>query len=112
MPKCAGCGTATDLHELNIPICPACGDERERFDPSLASLSIELTLARERYRKAMEEFERYEAICQGLPVGQPDRTVAAALEEKAKTCAERYWEALQVYSLALQKAGGKAPGVT
>jgi hypothetical protein len=112
MPKCAGCGAKTDLHELDIPICPACVAERERSHPLLASLSAELTSAREIYRKAMEEFDRYEAICRGLPKGHPDRAGAARSEEKAKASGERYWEALRVYSLALQKGGGKTPGAT
>ena len=110
MPKCAGCGTETDLHELDVPMCPACVAERERLQSSIASLSAELTSARELYRKAMEESDHQKAICRGLPERHPDRTVAAGLEEKAKTSGERYWEALRVYSLALQKAGGKAPG--
>jgi hypothetical protein len=85
--------------------------ERDRFDTSVAGLSTELTTARELYRKAMEEFDRYETTYRD-PTGNPDRTVAAALEEKVKTCGERYWEALRVYSLALQKRGGKTPGAT
>jgi len=112
MPKCAGCGTETDLHELDVPICPACVAERERLHSSIASLSAELTSARELYRKAMEEFDHQEAMCRGLPEGHPDRTLAAHLEEKAKTSGEKYWEALRVYSLALQKSGGKTPGAT
>ena len=107
MPKCAGCGTETDLHELDVPMCPACVAERERLQSSIASLSAELTSARELYRKAMEESDRQKAMCRGLPEGHPDRTVAAGLEEKAKTSGERYWEALRVYSLALQKSGWK-----
>jgi len=113
MPKCAGCGTETDLHELDVPICPACVAKRERVHSSIASLSAELTLARELYRKAMEEFDRQAAMCRGLPEGHPDRTVAARLEEKAKTSGEKYWEALRLYSLALQGSGeGKTPGAT
>ena len=110
MPKCAGCGTETDLHELDVPLCTACVAKRERFHPSLARLSADLTSARELYRKAMEEFDHHEAMCRDLPKGHPDRTVAARLEEKARTSGERYWEALRVYSLALQKDGGKTPG--
>ena len=110
MPKCAGCGTETDLHELDVPMCPACIAERERLQSSIASLSAELTSARELYRKAMEESDHQKAICRGLPERHPDRTVAAGLEEKAKTSGERYWEALRVYSLALQKMAEKKPG--
>ena len=109
MPKCAGCGTQTDLHELNIPMCTACVAERERSHPSLASLSAELTSARELYRKAMEAFEHQEAMCRALPKAHPDRAAAARLEEKARISGEKYWEALRVYSLALQKGGGKTP---
>jgi hypothetical protein len=109
MPKCAGCGTQTDLHEFNIPMCTACVAERERSHPSLTSLSAELTLARELYRKAMEAFEHHEAMCRDLPKAHPDRAEAARLEEKARISGEKYWEALRVYSLALQKGGGKTP---
>jgi Zn finger protein HypA/HybF involved in hydrogenase expression len=106
MPKCAGCGTETDLHELDVPICPSCVAERERLHSSIASLSAELTSARELYRKAMEEFNHHEAMCRGLPKGHPDRTVAAHLEEQAKTAGERYWEALRAYGDALRQGGG------
>jgi hypothetical protein len=112
VPKCAGCGTETDLRELDVPICTACVAERERLHPSLASLSAELTSARKLYRKAMEEFDRQEATCRGLPQGHRDRIVAARLEEEAKTTGEKYWEALRVYSLALQNSSGKPPGAT
>jgi hypothetical protein len=112
MPKCAGCGTETDLHELDVPICTACVAERERAHPSLARLSAELTSAREFYRKAMEEFDRHEAMCRDLPKGHPDRAMAARLGEKARISGEKYWEALRVYSLALQRGGGKMPGAT
>ena len=110
MPNCAGCGTQTDLHELNVPICPACIAERELLHPSLSGLNAELTSAREDYRKAMEEFDRYEAMCRGLPEGHPHKTTAAHLQDKVKTSGEKYWEALRVYSLARQKGGGKTPG--
>jgi hypothetical protein len=109
MPKCAGCGAETDLHELDVPICPACLADRERFHPSLASLSAELISAREVYRKAMEEFDHHAAMCGGLPKGHPDRTMAARLEEKAKISGKRYWEALRAYSLALRKGVGETP---
>ena len=110
MPKCAGCGAETDLHELDVAICTACVGERERGYSSLARLSAELTSARETYRKAMEEFDRHELGCRNLPREHPARTVAAGLEEKAKISGERYWEALRVYSLALQKSARKKPG--
>jgi hypothetical protein len=110
MPKCAGCGAETDLHELDVPICPACLADRQRFHPSLERLSAEVTSAREVYRKALEEFDHHEALCAGLPRGQPERIVAARLEEKAKISGERYWEALRVYSLALRKGVGETPG--
>lgn len=103
MPKCAGCGTETNLHELDVPICPSCVAERERRQPSIASLTAELASAREIYRKAMEEFDRHEAMCRDLPKGHPNRAVAARLGEEAKICGETYWEALRIYSLALQK---------
>jgi len=112
MPQCAGCGTETNLQELDVPICPSCVAERERLHPSFAGLNAELTSTRELYRKAMEEFDRHEAMCRGLPVGHPDRAAVARLGEKAKISGEKYWEALRVYSLALQKRGGKTRGAT
>jgi len=112
MPKCAGCGTETDLHELDVPICPTCVGERERFDRSLSGLNADLASARELYRKAMEEFEHHEAMSRGLPKGHPDRAAGARLEERARTSGEKYWEALRVYSLALRKNNGNTRGPT
>ncbi len=112
MPKCAGCRTETDLLALDLPICTACVAERERFHPSLARLSAELTSAREIYRNAMEQFDRHEAMCQGLPKEHPQRTVAAHVGEKAQIAGGKYWEALRVYSVALQRRRGKTPSAT
>jgi hypothetical protein len=106
MPKCVECGAETELHELGVPICPACISERERLHPSLDSLRAEVAAARERYRKAMEEFEHQQAMCRDLPKGHPDRTMAARLEENAKAAGERYWEILRAYSDALRRDSG------
>src|SRR5689334_16221688 len=109
MPKCAGCGEETELHELDVPICPACIADREGSRPSLATLRDELASARKRYRQAMAEFERQEAKCRGLPQGHPDRTIAARFEQEAKMAGETYWEALRVYSNAARRDSGRSP---
>ena len=111
MPKCAGCGTETELHELDVPICVTCVTERDRSHQTLATLSAELAAARNLYRQAMEEVAQYEAMLQGLPSGQPDQIVAVRLQEKVKASGDKYWEALLVYSLALQRSK-KTPGET
>jgi|GEM_PF-5889386 len=103
MAKCAGCGTETDLHELGVPICPACIAERDQ--PSLAGLNSAVITAREVYRKAMADYEHHQARCRDLPKGHPDRIIGAGLEDAAKAAGERYWEALRVLGDALRQEG-------
>ncbi len=104
MPKCAGCGTETDLHELDVPICPACISERNQ--PSFAGLNAALITAREAYRKAMADYEHHQARCRDLPKGHLDRIVGARLEDAAKAAGERYWETLRVLGDALRRESG------
>lgn len=104
MPKCASCGSETDLRELDVPICPACIAERDQ--PWLAGLNAGLITAREAYRKALADYEHHQARCRDLPKGHSERMTGAGLEHAAKTAGERYWQALRLYGSALRQEGG------
>jgi hypothetical protein len=104
MPKCAGCGKETDLHELDVPICPSCLSERDQI--ALDGVNTALVTAREIYCKAMADYQRHQARCRDLPKGHPDRIIAAGLEDKAKAAGERYWEVLRALGDAPQEEGG------
>jgi hypothetical protein len=93
MPKCAGCGTETDLHELDVPICPSCISERDQL--ALDGLNAALYTAREVYRRAMGDYQDHQARFRDLPKGHPQRVIGAGLEDKAKAAGEKYWEALR-----------------
>jgi hypothetical protein len=105
MAKCASCGAETELRELDVPICPECIGERERIHPSFATLSAELSSAREFYRQAMEDLERQHNRCRLLSKTHPDRSTTALLEERAKAAGEKYWDLLRMYSEALRRNG-------
>jgi hypothetical protein len=63
MPKCAECGAETDLHELDIPICPNCINARGRMagfeeHPGLPSDTedTEIQTAKEKYLNAIRVY--------------------------------------------------------
>jgi hypothetical protein len=58
MPKCSECGTPTDLHELDVPICPDCIAARGCDEPSVQTLAEEFQAAKEHYRREMLDFEK------------------------------------------------------
>ena len=96
MPKCAECRTETDLHELDIPICPACVTMRGRDGPSILDLAAEFVSAREHYRNRMSEFEKR----QHLPSGD---NIDGELADDVRAAKENYLNALRVYGDALRR---------
>ena len=90
MPKCSECGTETELHELDIPICPECIAGRALGSADVQVLAAEFASATEFYRTRMADFEKHERL-----LSDPEWTEVQTAKESYLNALRRYGDALR-----------------
>jgi len=106
MAKWVQCGTTTQLHDGDMPICFDCStarDARKKFkrklpdsQPTLISVNENLTSARAEYRKAVAFQTEMSQLRDAVGPGSPDGTQALRnANSELSIAAGKYEEALR-----------------